>query len=457
MGMTFEMASARGLLAYRDDGTQLTYADGVQRHFVASVATIETAGAERDRLLRDFVAFRAESDTDEGFVLPRRGDIGRVDKLAALLLQQGIEVHQLPDAARICGAVQPAGSYLISGEQPAGRLASTLLASDSPVSVAFWAEQERRVGKGLRAQIYDIIAWSLPSLWGVEVSSCRLRNLTAPPANEVPDTGYPMPAQASVAYLVPWGSQAAASFLSAALRRGLVVDSSSESFVQNGREFGAGVLILRTSANQQKLHQQVLELAGSTGAEVVATSTSWVESGVNFGSDKVRRVPKTKVAIVWGEPAAISSAGSLRYVLEQKLGYPAVPIRPANLESLYLDAFDVLVLPDGPKISISQGLGTQARGCRLDVGALEKAVGLARAEFDKGADLLIVNKFGKHEAEGRGFRELIADALAADIPVLVGLNALNQQAFDQFVGDMAKGLTPQLQAVLNWVEGCEAQ
>ena len=28
-----------------------------------------------------------------------------------------------------------------------------------------------------------------------------------------------------------------------------------------------------------------------------------------------------------------------------------------------------------------------------------------------GADVLIVNKFGKHEAEGRGFRMVVAEAL----------------------------------------------
>lgn len=347
MGMTFEMASARGLLAHRADGSTLTYADGVQRHFVASIATIETAAEERVRLLQEFVEFRADSQTDEGFVLPRQGDIGRVDKLAALLIQQGIEVHQLAEATRVCGTRAPAGSYLISGEQPAGRLASTLLAADSPVAEAFWNEQERRVNKGLGAQIYDIIAWSLPSLWGVDVASCRLRNVDAPLASDVPDTVYPLPSKAAVAYLVPWGSQAAAGFLSAALRRDLVVESSVEGFTQNGREFIAGAVILRSRANDADLHQHVVELAGVTGAEVVATDTSWVDSGVNFGSDKVQRIPKPAVAIAWGEPAAISSAGSLRFVIEQKLGYPAVPVRPENLNSGYLDAFDVLLLPDG--------------------------------------------------------------------------------------------------------------
>ena len=72
---------------------------------------------------------------------------------------------------------------------------------------------------------------------------------------------------------------------------------------------------------------------------------------------------------------------------------------------------DVQVLPDGPVIRISQNLGRGARGCRLDPEALERAVAAAEARLSEGVDLVIVNKFGKHEAEGRGFRALIAEAV----------------------------------------------
>ncbi|MEX5726690.1 hypothetical protein Ga0609869_000043 [Rhodovulum iodosum] len=52
--------------------------------------------------------------------------------------------------------------------------------------------------------------------------------------------------------------------------------------------------------------------------------------------------------------------------------------------------------------------------CRLDPAALETAVGLVAAGLSSGADLLIVNKFGKHEAAGRGFRYVVAEAVAMD-------------------------------------------
>lgn len=113
---------------------------------------------------------------------------------------------------------------------------------------------------------------------------------------------------------------------------------------------------------------------------------------------------------------------------------------------------DVRVLPAGAVLRISQDLGPQARGCRLDPAALETAVAMVAASLSSGADLLIVNKFGKHEAEGRGFRSVIAEAVAMDIPVLVGLNALNRPAFESFAEGLAVQLPPDPAALMAWVE-----
>lgn len=112
---------------------------------------------------------------------------------------------------------------------------------------------------------------------------------------------------------------------------------------------------------------------------------------------------------------------------------------------------DVMVLPDGPTIRISQSLGREARGCRLDPDALEQAVAMTQTALEQGAELLIVNKFGKHEAEGRGFRDTIGMALSLDIPVLVGANKLNVEALKEFCDGEAEELIPDLPSLMQWV------
>ena len=117
---------------------------------------------------------------------------------------------------------------------------------------------------------------------------------------------------------------------------------------------------------------------------------------------------------------------------------------------------DVKLLPHGPLIRISQSLGTQSRGCRLDPQGLEQAVGETAARLAGGGDVLMVNKFGKQEAEGRGFREVIGAALSEGVPVIVGLNALNRPAFEAYAGELAEAVSPEVGALLDWFEGAAA-
>lgn len=117
----------------------------------------------------------------------------------------------------------------------------------------------------------------------------------------------------------------------------------------------------------------------------------------------------------------------------------AVQSNCENTDSHLCD-MDVQILPDGPLIRISQSLGAEARGCRLDPEALERAVAQVETRLTDQADLLVINKFGKHEADGRGFRETIARALGLGVPVLVGVNNMNHQAFINFCDDAAQRL-----------------
>lgn len=132
-----------------------------------------------------------------------------------------------------------------------------------------------------------------------------------------------------------------------------------------------------------------------------------------------------------------------------------VQVNTDRAGSLQCD-MDLMVLPDGPALRISQNRGALARGCRLDAGSLELAVAHVARTLDAGADLVIINKFGKHEAEGRGFRSVIAAALDRDMPVLVGLNAANREAFDRFSGGLAIELPADVSTVLQWVGACGA-
>ncbi|MCV2873937.1 DUF2478 domain-containing protein [Defluviimonas sp. WL0050] len=113
---------------------------------------------------------------------------------------------------------------------------------------------------------------------------------------------------------------------------------------------------------------------------------------------------------------------------------------------------DLHVLAADRMVRISQNLGSLAKGCRLDPSGLEQAVGMVEAalEAQPGPRLLIVNKFGKQEIDGRGFRPVIGRALAAGVPVLTAVNKANLPGFEAFAHGLAESLPLDFDAILDW-------
>jgi nucleoside-triphosphatase THEP1 len=113
---------------------------------------------------------------------------------------------------------------------------------------------------------------------------------------------------------------------------------------------------------------------------------------------------------------------------------------------------DVLLLDlaTGREIAISEDRGPLARGCRLDNNLLETQVGATLTALEQGADLLIVNRFGKCEVEGRGFRPAIAMAAAEGIPVLVAIGRPNCDHWRDFAGGLGVELAPEPASLEAW-------
>lgn len=94
-------------------------------------------------------------------------------------------------------------------------------------------------------------------------------------------------------------------------------------------------------------------------------------------------------------------------------------------------------LSQGRRLKVSEDRGAYARGCRLDMGELMRALEAEREALRASPDVLIVNKFGKSESEGGGFRPLIADAVELGVPVVITVPWRNIESWRLFVGDLA--------------------
>ena len=101
-----------------------------------------------------------------------------------------------------------------------------------------------------------------------------------------------------------------------------------------------------------------------------------------------------------------------------------------------------LLAPPGGEVVISQSLGGASTGCRLDPGALEEAAQRV-ADALPGARLLLLSKFGKQEAAGRGFRPVVAEAMGLGLPVLVSVSPDVAAEFAAFTEGMAEAVAPE--------------
>ncbi|MBP0111657.1 DUF2478 domain-containing protein [Bradyrhizobium vignae] len=75
----------------------------------------------------------------------------------------------------------------------------------------------------------------------------------------------------------------------------------------------------------------------------------------------------------------------------------------------------------GQEISISQPLGSGAMSCNLDANGLAEAAAVVSRALRNKIDLLVINKFAKQEAAGRGLRTEFVDAITRGVPVLTAV------------------------------------
>jgi len=81
---------------------------------------------------------------------------------------------------------------------------------------------------------------------------------------------------------------------------------------------------------------------------------------------------------------------------------------------------------------ISVDPGVDVQGCRMEPGKIEALAMLAGDAIDRGTDLFLLNRFGKNEIAGRGYRDVISEAVSRGLPVLVGVSAANIAKWDAF-------------------------
>jgi len=392
IGSTYEQGSARGLVFERRDGTTLTYADGVRNHFVASLSTAEAVADNASRFLSDYADYRRRNAQGaagrDSYVIDLSTRRWNAETLGRRLSAQGITVLRRDGPIDVCGRSYPQGYLAIPQAQPAARLVRSLLDENTSLPPEFVIEQEQRRSEDLPHELYDVTAWSVGLMSGVDVATCAgavggdTLSKNAPIAPVAQGSG-------DFAIAVPWTDSGQARLVTLALREGLEGRVTDEAFSKSGRSFPRGTVVFSTAANDAGQMNRLRSLAREIGARTVALDSSWVDDGPNLGSAAFARLTLPRVAMAWDDGVSQLGAGAMRYVLERRLGLPVVPIRTSYFGRADLSDYDVLVVPDGSPASAIGGGGMDTIRTFVERGGVLVTIGNSLTAFTSGDDALL--------------------------------------------------------------------
>lgn len=419
VGSTYEQGSARGLVFARRDGTELTYADGVENHFTASLATADAVADNPQKFLSDFAAYRAGNASGAAGRGAYVIDLGKrrwnAERLGRRLAAQGITVLRREGSASVCGKSYPSGYLAVPQAQPAARLIRSLLDRDTPLPPDFLAEQERRRSVDLPHELYDVTAWSVGPMAGVDVSLCNTAVSGDPMSAEAPITAK-AEGSGAFAIAVPWTDSGQARLVTLALREGIDGRVTDKAFTTAGREFPRGTVVFPAGSNSPEKMARLAALASEVGAHTVALDSGWVDSGPNLGSERFVRLTLPRVAVAWDDGVSQLSAGALRFVLEQRIGLPVTPIRTSRLARADLSDYDVLLVPEGDPSGVLGDGGQRAVRSFVQRGGVLVAIGESLESFSGGDNPLLAVKreaaLGREPAEGGDAKGALAEAVA---------------------------------------------
>lgn len=108
-------------------------------------------------------------------------------------------------------------------------------------------------------------------------------------------------------------------------------------------------------------------------------------------------------------------------------------------------------------LPLAQDHDSNLKGCRLEISRLENAGARIADAIADGADLVIINRFGKREQKGEGLAYLVETAFGAGIPVITAVATQRLDDWIKFTNGTGETLPCQRNALEAWWRNLSTQ
>jgi len=382
VGMTYEQGghSRGGLAVQTDEGEILTLKDRLWHHTTTGLSTVEITATHTDKVIAEFKKYFDNSKNGIGSnyksYLLTSADRARIEAVKKILTANGIQYGivsgdpKLPGYNYFSGKTETISrqqyTIAVNANQPRSILAKVLL---EPVS------------KLADSATYDITAWSIPYVYGVDAYA--LNTYLQVIADVAID--YPAFQENSYGAVLKYNSAADAMFLAKLLLNGTGVRTNEKDISYNGKQISRGSLIILKRDNAANWKNTVA-LINSAHADITTIESGFMDAGPDMGSPDILKLAAPRVACVTGDDVSPNAAGEIWHLFEQQVKYPLTMLNGSRLRANTLKQFDVLILPDGDYSFISdKKMGEDLKAWVRSGGrivALENAVSqLANADW----------------------------------------------------------------------------
>jgi hypothetical protein len=253
-------------------------------------------------------------DFPTAYIIPAQAPLQQSPQQAArlvdFLIANDVQVEQSSQALTLNGTTYPRGSYVVWMNQPKRGLANTIL----------WTGWDISYEPGLT--MYDISGWSHPLLWGVtriaveEIITVQTQSIArADPVQGTKENGK------AAAYAILPDNNVAIKAVNDLLLRGVVIQRMEQPFVDDGRAFGAGILILPARPELAN------ELANAYGLNVY----------------NLKAVPSGAVTLRRQKIAVFADEGVRFFLKQYGFDFTVVSTNDLNAGALVSDGYDVFV------------------------------------------------------------------------------------------------------------------
>jgi hypothetical protein len=331
-------------------GGEWTLEEIVDYNRIAARAFLDHLSRNRRQWLEDYLAINARTSTRAekpyGFIIPgEQRDPGTAAELLEILQRGLVEVHEATDEITIDGVTWPAGTRVVSLNQPAGTFAKTLLEVQKYPDLRQWPE-------GPPKSPYDIAGHTLPIQMGVRAvpierplaSDLPLKRLDAPVTWHGRVTGA---SEGITAWVVDERSNASVAAVTDLLAENVPVYRAREANASLG--IRPGSILVPFADGRRTL---IEEIAHGTGADATAIAgpidvPAWRQAKVRLG--------------VYKPWTASMDEGWARWVLEEfAVDYETLEtpdIRQGGLR----ERFDVILIPQMSPEQLLDGMPERNR------------------------------------------------------------------------------------------------